>query len=160
VKAMEQGAVGSRFPASAVDVHVDREAFLVVPVPPAAREWSIADAHHPPVDLPLRMSFVDAADIDPNAGATVLWLDAERLEFPLTLRPWRAGDRLEPSGMAGSKLVSDLLIDAKFPRYRKDRVLVLCDAQRILWCCGVRAAGYARATSKSKRVLRVELGII
>lgn len=156
VRVMEQGKVGARFPGEGVEVLADREAFLIVPFQQALGEWTIHDPFRPPTGMPLDMRSVHASDIDANAGPNVVWLDIDRLVLPLVVRPWRAGDRLLPAGMTGSKLISDVLIDAKVPRHLKDRTLVLCDAERILWCCGIRASGMARASANTQRVLRVD----
>ncbi len=58
--------------------------------------------------------------------------------------PGGAGDRFRPHGGRGSRLVSDLLIDAKVSRDRKGAVYVLCAADEIAWVVGHRLAeGFA-----------------
>jgi tRNA(Ile)-lysidine synthase len=156
VHAMDQGKVGAHFPGDGVDLLVDRQDLLLVPIQGEPQEWTIHDTHDPPPDMPLHIGSVDGADIIEDAGPNVIWLDEERVVLPMKLRPWKAGDRLRPSGMKGSKLVSDVLIDAKVPGHLKDRTYVLCDATRILWCCGLRASEEARARASSARVLRLE----
>ena len=61
------------------------------------------------------------------------------LKYPLTLRPWRAGDRIRLQGTKGSKKVSDVLIDAKVPRHHKNNVWVLESAGEIVWVIGYRS---------------------
>jgi tRNA(Ile)-lysidine synthase len=61
---------------------------------------------------------------------------------------------MQPAGMAGTKLISDVLIDAKVPLYRKHRVYVLADRERILWCCGLRMAEGSKADHTTERVVR------
>ena len=64
-------------------------------------------------------------------------LDADAVHFPLTLRAAKAGDRLTPFGMHGSKLVSDFLKDRKRNIVRRHRQLVLTDTEgNILWLVG------------------------
>ncbi|HOY29616.1 MAG TPA: TilS substrate C-terminal domain-containing protein, partial [Flavobacteriales bacterium] len=55
-----------------------------------------------------------------------------------------------------SKLISDILTDAKVPRDTKERTYVLADADRIIWLCGWRLAEGVKATPMSTNVLRVE----
>ena len=65
-------------------------------------------------------------------------LNANALSFPLELRPWRQGDRMHPIGLGGSKLVSDILIDAKVPLHEKDGTYVLVSGEVIAWLVGHR----------------------
>lgn len=61
-------------------------------------------------------------------------LDWSKVQFPLTLRPTRNGDRFHPYGMKGTKLVSDYLTDKHLSIFEKRRTLVLCDKNDdIIW---------------------------
>ena len=82
------------------------------------------------------------------------WIDSDKIRFPLTLRGWKEGDRIRPVGLDGSKLVSDILIDAKVPRDRKQHTYVLADSDRIIWLCGHRLSAEVRAEANSTSVLR------
>lgn len=152
--AMEQGATGASFPAQHSTVFVDRSTLVIVPNREPERTWSIKTWDAVPEDCPLRITSCAAQEIDLSKGADVAWLDADALRFPLILRPWQAGDRIRPIGMNGSKLVSDLLIDAKVPMDRKAKSYVLADGERILWVCGMRIAEGAQAHPGSNEVLR------
>ncbi|MCR5115540.1 MAG: tRNA lysidine(34) synthetase TilS [Bacteroidales bacterium] len=69
----------------------------------------------------------------------VLFVDAEKLHFPLTLRHWRAGDAFQPLGMSGWQKLSDLFNNAKVNRFDKERILILCSENQIVWVVGHRA---------------------
>ncbi len=155
LKAMRMGHTGAWFPSDTADVFVDREQLVIAPRAAQERQWNIPSADAVPADAPLRIRIVPAADIDPAQGPGTAWLDADRVTFPLVLRPWRAGDRLQLGG-GGTKLVSDILIDAKVPRDRKRNVHVLSDAQRVLWLCGWRIDGGSKACGTSHRILRFD----
>ncbi len=86
------------------------------------------------------------------------WLDLAKLKEPLVLRPWKAGDRMRPAGLGGSKLVSDLLIDAKVPRNEKAGAYVLVSGETIIWLVGHRLAEGVSANEASAAVLRVVQG--
>ena len=48
----------------------------------------------------------------------------------LIFRSWRAGDRMKPLGMTGSKKLSDVFTDLKVPRAeRKARIVVECGGE-------------------------------
>lgn len=61
---------------------------------------------------------------DPNERAA-LYLDVAKLNWPLTLRQWQNGDRLQPLGMEGHQLVSDHLTNRKISTAHKSEALVI-----------------------------------
>lgn len=65
--------------------------------------------------------------------------------FPLTLRYWQKGDRIQPLGMKGTKLLSDFFIDQKIDSLNKQRIPLLCKDNEVLWVCGVRVSEKLRA---------------
>jgi tRNA(Ile)-lysidine synthase len=71
----------------------------------------------------------------------VCTLGAEAINgHPLTVRGRRPGDRIAPTGMAGTKKIQDLFVDAKLPEALRDSVpLVVCDGE-IAWVPGYRVA--------------------
>lgn len=84
----------------------------------------------------------------------VACLDADLVEFPLTVRYVENGDRFVPYGMNGSKLVSDYLTDCKVSLYDKRKQLVITDAkQQIIWLVNQRPHHHYCITQKTKRVL-------
>jgi len=57
----------------------------------------------------------------------------------LTVRGWRQGDRMQPFGMSGTRLLSDLLGESKVPRQQRPHLPVVEDESgRIIWVAGVR----------------------
>ena len=81
--------------------------------------------------------------------------DADKLEFPLTLRRWRQGDRFVPFGMKGSRKVSDYFSDKKYSLYQKEQAWLLCSGENILWIVGERAAEQARIDNRTRRILEI-----
>lgn len=74
---------------------------------------------------------------DRNNG--VLYLDADRIAFPLLLRTWQPGDSFFPLGSKGRQKVSDYLTDHKIDRFSKQSVKVLCAGNDIVWIVGCRS---------------------
>ena len=89
----------------------------------------------------------------------VATLDAALVKFPLTIRPWKKGDKFAPFGMRGKKkLVSDLLTDLKLSLFEKENQLVVTDARdRILWVVGRRSDEWARVTDETKKVIEMRI---
>lgn len=89
----------------------------------------------------------------PEVGA----LDADRLSFPLTLRPWRPGDWFCPLGMDHRKKLSDFLVDQKLPRHRKAAVYVLTSGEDIVWVVGHRVDHRFRITEATRNVYEISV---
>ncbi|MDX2020689.1 MAG: tRNA lysidine(34) synthetase TilS [Deltaproteobacteria bacterium] len=93
---------------------------------------------------------------DAPAGSGVAF-DHEKIVWPLTVRPWRAGDRMHPRKGRGSRKLQDLLVDAKVPRGMRGLLPVLVDADdNILFVPHLRAAQAASPTTQTKTFLVVE----
>ncbi|MCM1108780.1 MAG: tRNA lysidine(34) synthetase TilS [Clostridium sp.] len=84
-------------------------------------------------------------------------LDMDRLRFPLTVRFIRPGDRFVPFGMKGTRLVSDYLTDAKRSLFDKERQLVVCSGDDIVWLVGERSDDRYRVTSSTRFMFIIEV---
>lgn len=84
-------------------------------------------------------------------------LDAAKVRFPLTIRRVEEGDWMQPYGMKGRKLLSDLMTDLKMTVFEKRRRLVVVDNQGVVvWLVGLRAAQCVAVTDQTKEVLEIE----
>lgn len=54
-----------------------------------------------------------------------LYLDADKISWPLTLRNWRHGDEFQPLGMEGHQMISDHLTNRKISAAYKNQTLVI-----------------------------------
>ena len=73
-------------------------------------------------------------------GAAALF-NAGQLPFPLIVRSPRAGDRFQPSGMDGHKLLKNYFVDEKIDAETRRRTPVVCCGETILWLAGKRRSG-------------------
>lgn len=103
------------------------------------------------------MDFYDRSSIKIDGKPEHLFLDADLLEFPLTLRNWRHGDRFQPLGMSGSKKLSDYWIDIKLPMADKAHQFVLEQNGEIIAVLGHRIDHRYRITNSTKTVYFVRL---
>jgi tRNA(Ile)-lysidine synthase len=86
------------------------------------------------------------------------YFDLDLLRFPLDVRNRQDGDRMEIRGLNGSKKVKDIFIDAKLPQRLRNQVPLIVDAaERVLWIPGFRRSVHAIASSKTTRLLCMEL---
>ncbi len=87
------------------------------------------------------------------------YFDAQNVKGKIQVRFWQKGDRLQPIGLNGSKLVSDILTDAKVANNERNEQFVLFDEEKILACHGHSIDKRALATKQSISIFRVELKI-
>ena len=82
--------------------------------------------------------------------------DADQVPGTLSVRCRRAGDRFTPFG-SGERRLKTFLIDAKVPRWERDRVPIVEAAGAILWVGGLRRGAPAPVTVATRRVLELAL---
>ena len=88
-----------------------------------------------------------------NLPDNVALVDADKIQYPLMLRRWSAGDSFTPFGMTGRKKVSDYLIDRKVSMAEKMRQFVMLSGEEIVWLVGQRIDDRYRITKDTERVL-------
>ncbi len=87
-----------------------------------------------------------------------VWIDPDKVVFPLSVRLIKEGDRMIPLGMKGSKLISDILTDTKVSYFDRQRQYVLLNNdQQIIWLVGRRIDDRYKITSSTKTVLKIKL---
>ena len=52
------------------------------------------------------------------------------VNYPLSLKKWHHGDAMYPTGMKGSKKISQLFKDNKLSLLDKEKIWILADAKR------------------------------
>ena len=91
-----------------------------------------------------------------SKDAHVATLDAAKIRFPLTIRRVEEGDWMQPYGMKGKKLLSDMMTDLKMTIFEKRRQLVVVDAQGIIvWAAGLRVVEFVAVSEATREVLEL-----
>jgi tRNA(Ile)-lysidine synthase len=100
---------------------------------------------------------IDPAPPYPD-GRTAIAVDAERLVYPLVLRPWRSGDAFQPFGMGGkSQKLQDFFTHQKLPRPEKERVWVLENGDgALVWVVGFRSDERFKITDATQKALKMQ----
>ena len=87
-------------------------------------------------------------------------LDAAKIHFPLTVRRVEEGDWMQPFGMKGRKLLSDLMTDLKTTVFEKRRQLVVVDSQGVIvWAIGLRIADFVAVSDVTKTVIELVFSV-
>ena len=87
--------------------------------------------------------------------ASIVYFDFDKLQFPLTIRKWKQGDRFIPFGMKGSKLLSDYFIDNKIDRFTKENTWLLLSGETIIWIIGHRASDTFRIGEGCSSIMKI-----
>ena len=101
-----------------------------------------------PINISFKIFYNDQMDKIKETA----YFDYEKLDFPLVIRKWKSGDKFIPSGMKGFKKLSDFFIDNKINRFLKEKTLLLCSNDDIIWVIGLRIDERYKATSKTKKM--------
>lgn len=115
----------------------------------------IANTDLPTTIYSHHLSIINAPEFDYNDKC--LYLDYQKLAFPLLIRPWESGDTFKPYGLKGkSKKVKDFLTNKKLSSYEKDDTLVLCSGSDIVAIIGLEVNYHWRVLENSTQILRIQ----
>ena len=97
----------------------------------------------------------DPEKVEFSENKNIVFLDFEKLEFPLTIRKWKHGDRFQPLGMKHKKKLSDFMIDEKIPLNLKEQVLALISGENIVWVIGHRIDDRYKITNQTRIAYKI-----
>lgn len=107
-----------------------------------------------PIHLKIERTPVNG-DFSIEKNPDIIYIDADKLAYPLTLRKWRQGDWFMPFGMKGKKKVSDYFSDNKFSLFDKEAAWLLCSGDDIVWIIGHRSDERFKITDKTTEVVKI-----
>lgn len=147
------GQAGKRFIGAAHVLIIDRDELVIFPKVDFWKKVEIAEGQHQILLGSWSMEIVEGDDLLINNKLRAV-VDADKIKFPLTWRPWQPGDVFYPLGMEHRKKVSDLLIDEKVSLADKSRVTVLESDGKIIWVVGHRMDNRYSVTPETRKVIR------
>ena len=108
------------------------------------------------IDSPLNLSFSKVADIGIVSNRAI-FVDEDKLHFPLVLRRWKEGDSFQPFGMEGkSKKVSKIFKDEKLSLIDKENTWLLCSDDKIIWIIGIRQDERFKIEKTTKNRIQIQ----
>nr|WP_297307238.1 tRNA lysidine(34) synthetase TilS [uncultured Flavobacterium sp.] len=88
----------------------------------------------------------------------LIFIDEDKLVFPLKLRRKQEGDFFFPYGMKGKKKVSKFFKDEKFSKFEKENTWILENGNKdIIWIIGHRMDERFKITELTKNKLQIKL---
>ncbi|WP_269235099.1 tRNA lysidine(34) synthetase TilS [Flavobacterium flavigenum] len=137
----------------------NREALILSPLnnnPEEKEEFEI-NKNDTQINFPLNLKFCNVSHITIESNK-IIFVDAEKIQFPLILRKWKEGDSFQPFGMNGkSKKISKLFKDEKLSLIEKENSWLLCSKDQIVWVLGIRQDERFKIEKTTKKILKIEL---
>lgn len=84
-----------------------------------------------------------------------IYIDADKMEFPVQVRAWEEGDTFIPFGMNGKQKVSNLFNNLKINRLKKKQIPILLIGDQIAWVVGIRADHRFRITTQTQHYYKI-----
>ena len=136
----------------------DRETLILSPFDYVnEKEEFLITADQKVVNVPLNMTFSSAAEMTIVSNKTI-FVDSDKLDYPLVLRRWNKGDQFQPFGMDGkSKKLSKFFKDEKLSLLEKEKIWLLCSNDNIVWVIGLRQDERFKIKNTTKNIIKIEL---
>lgn len=117
--------------------------------------YYLADGAAITYPLKLSQTLVDA--MEDNASNTCIYLDKDKLTFPLEIRKVRPGDSFKPLGMTGTKKISKFFKDEKFSQFKKEDTWLLCSNDKVVWVIGNRMDENFKVCKTTINIIKLQI---
>ena len=87
----------------------------------------------------------------------ILYIDEQKITYPLIIRRWKQGDWFIPFGMKGKKKISDYFTDRKYNIFEKEEAWLLCSGDDIVWIIGERADDRFKIGTSTNKIIRMQV---
>lgn len=105
--------------------------------------------------FPLKLTLCNDSYIQ-EQNKSIIFVDADKIEFPLIVRKWREGDVFYPLGMKGSKKVSKFFKDEKISIFDKQKIWILESNNKIVWIIDYRQDDRFKVEQTTQTTLKIE----
>ncbi|GAB3899289.1 tRNA lysidine(34) synthetase TilS [Larkinella knui] len=161
-EAVRADGFGQKFYSASHQVIRDREFLRIETRQSASFQPIVLDAV--PLDdvfvcdqFSLRFKVIDPSDdFRIPTSSHIACLDADRLEWPLTIRLWQTGDRFRPLGMTGNQTVGNFLTNRKVSLADRRSAWVVVSGEKIAWLIGYRTDDRFRITEQTRKMVKIE----
>ncbi|MDW8134367.1 MAG: tRNA lysidine(34) synthetase TilS [Bacteroidia bacterium] len=105
-------------------------------------EWDILNLSSEPGSYQWGLWYIETGNGKPPSNGEVLMWSRPKIKFPLKVRKWRKGDRMQPAGLAGhTKRLSDIWVEIRKYGFERQHAFVVEDREgKIVGAIGYRVA--------------------
>lgn len=133
----------------------DREELLLTTIPSVSqKEFGISEEEEV-VMLPMGTFHIEEVEALSEASENVIFVDKDKLQFPLSVRKWKKGDYFYPFGMQGKKKLSKFFKDEKLSLPQKEGSWLLCSQNDIVWVVNRRPDARFAIGKDTRSILRI-----
>lgn len=109
------------------------------------------------VNYPIKLT-ISSQNFHSNTDNSFIFVDADKLKFPLLLKKYEEGAVFLPFGMGGkSKKVSKLFKDEKLSLLQKEKTWILYSNEAIVWVVGIRQDDRFKVDINTKNSLQIAI---
>lgn len=80
-------------------------------------------------------------------------VDADKVMGIVHTKTRQPGDKFMPLGMSGQKKIKDFFIDEKIPFIEREKIMLVCDDEKIIWVENTRISEQCKITEETKNVM-------
>lgn len=135
----------------------DRAYLLVSPIDNQEEESILISEIETEKEASFGTLFFEEVDAMSTVETNKIYVDKDKLKFPLKLRTKQEGDVFYPLGMRGKKKLSKYFKDEKLSLIDKENTWLLCSGGEIVWVIKRRADNRFKVTENTKHILKMEL---
>lgn len=134
----------------------DREEILLTTIPSEEdnMEFEISE-EEAVLMLPVGIFHLEEVEAVSEANQNEIFVDKNKLDFPLIVRKWQKGDYFFPFGMEGKKKLSKFFKDNKLSLPQKENSRVLSSNDKVVWVVGHRADARFAVDPSTSKILKI-----
>lgn len=91
----------------------------------------------------------------PKETENYVFVDLSNQDY-LELRFRKAGDKIQPFGMKNIVKLKDFFINKSVPKHKKDKIVLLCNREEVLYACTVGLSEKLRVTTVPTHIIRID----
>jgi tRNA(Ile)-lysidine synthase len=135
----------------------NRNFLILSPISEFENEVFFIEKNQIEVKFPINLSICKVTDIFDTSKNTI-FVDEDKLSFPLQIRKWKEGDYFRPFGMNGkSKKVSKFFKDEKVSILEKQKTWILTSNNQIVWIIGWRQDDHFKIENTTQNTIQITL---
>ena len=136
----------------------DRNSLILAPiVEQDLSEVYYIEENQKEVNYPIKLT-ISNQSFHPDTDNSIIFVDADKLKFPLLLKRFEEGEIFQPFGMNGkSKKVSKLFKDEKLSLLQKENSWILYSNENIVWVIGIRQDDRFKIDTNTKNILKIAI---
>lgn len=109
------------------------------------------------VKTPFGHLIFEKVDQMSEPSSQTIFVDADTLKYPLTIKKWQEGGFFYPFGMKGKKKLSKYFKDEKLSLFDKENAWLLFSGEDVVWIVGRRADERFKVTENTEDILKINI---